>query len=72
MCGAWNGQVDTVRALIEAGADLDKRSKDNGSTALHVAARYGHAEVVKILIGAGADIEKKEKGRDEITPLFAS
>ena len=29
----------------------------NGATALHLAAKYGHSEVVRCLCGAGCDLE---------------
>ncbi len=51
------GHVDTVKNLIEAGADVNVKAKD-GSTALMCAST---GEVAKILIEAGADINAKDK-----------
>ena len=46
-----------VRALIEAGADVNKAS-DDGTTPLYVSTQEGHDAVVRVLIVAGADINK--------------
>ena len=56
-----------VRALIEAGADVNK-AKDDGVTPLYIATCNGHEAVVRALIEAGADVNKaKDNG---VTPLF--
>ena len=54
-----NGKLDCVKALIEAGADLNAKEND-GSTALHWAADNGKLDCVKALIEAGADLNAKE------------
>jgi len=49
------GEVDMVRVLIEAGADLEaKGSAVPGGTALAHAVEFGNAEVVDMLAAAGA------------------
>ena len=64
---AQNGHETVVRALIEAGADVNK-VKDNGLTPLYVGAHNGHETVVRALIDLGADINK---ARDNAaTPLL--
>ncbi|WP_310961813.1 ankyrin repeat domain-containing protein [Nocardioides terrisoli] len=46
-----------ARILIDAGAELDARSKDGtGETPLHWAASSDDADVARILIDAGADV----------------
>ena len=45
--------TDLVRFLIDKQAALDIQNND-GATALHVAALFGHPESVKLLLGAGA------------------
>jgi ankyrin repeat protein len=51
------GDLDTVKAFIEAGYDIDSReSGDFGSSLLHNAIRYGQMEIFKYLIEQGADI----------------
>ncbi len=66
---ASHGKGEAVKALIEAGADIEPWSR-NGSTPLHTAAYVGNAGTLKVLIEAGARIEAKEqRGR---TPLHAA
>ena len=54
-----NGKLDCVKALIEAGADLNAKEND-GWTALHLAACNGKLDCVKALIEAGADLNAKD------------
>jgi len=56
-----------VRALIEAGTDVNK-ADDDGDTLLYMAAEEGHEAVVKALIEAGADVNKADN--DGKTPLY--
>jgi cytohesin len=51
---AANGMDTVVRSLIEAGADVNARSK-TGWTALLSAAGSGNIEVVQMILDAGAD-----------------
>ncbi|MYA36262.1 MAG: ankyrin repeat domain-containing protein, partial [Gammaproteobacteria bacterium] len=51
---AMSGDADAVRALIEAGADVEARRNDR--TPIFFAAVFGHADAVRALIEAGADI----------------
>jgi peptidoglycan hydrolase-like amidase len=48
---AENGETDTVRALLDAGANV--RAVDD--LALWLAAKNGHTETVKVLLDAGAN-----------------
>jgi ankyrin repeat protein len=50
---AQNGHEAVVRALIKAGADVNK-TRDNGGTPLLIAAQQGHAAIIQILRDAGA------------------
>jgi Ankyrin repeats (3 copies) len=50
---AKSGKLDIVKALINAGADLNTKDND-GLTALHWVARDGNFDIVKILMKAGA------------------
>ena len=54
------GQTETVKALIAAGANIDTKDRD-GNTLLHVAAHYGRTTTVKVLIAAGIDVNAKSK-----------
>lgn len=49
MLGASHGRLDTVKLLIEAGADVNIQDED-GSTALMCAAEHGHGDIVKYLL----------------------
>ena len=57
---AREGEVDVVKVLLAAGADVEAKDED-GRTALHRAARAGHGDIVKVLIEGGADVEAQEK-----------
>jgi len=64
---AKNGNLETVKTLIAAGADVNKAETTYGSTPLFMAARNGHLEVVRALVGARANLNKARK--DGLTPL---
>ncbi|XP_042339965.1 cyclin-dependent kinase 4 inhibitor C [Plectropomus leopardus] len=51
---AREGFVDSVRALVDHGADINLVD-EKGNLPLHLAAREGHLEVVQLLIGLTAD-----------------
>jgi hypothetical protein len=53
--------IEVARALISAGADVDK-ALDDGYTLLYVASSGGHMEVVRALIWAKADVDKGGSG----------
>jgi ankyrin repeat protein len=54
------GRAETVRILLEAGADIDAHNGD-GKTALYQAVNYYRAETVSILLKAGANIDARDK-----------
>ncbi len=56
---ATKGHTEVVKALIEAGANLNAQDK-NGYTALIWATREGRAEVVEALIDAKADLNAQD------------
>jgi len=56
---ADNGDVEKVRALLDAGANVNARN-NYGETALMRTALNGHAEVAALLIDAGADVDAKD------------
>jgi ankyrin repeat protein len=62
---AGGGKV--VRALVEAGADVDARDGVKQCTALHMAARRGNIEVAEALLDCGANLEARDSVGD--TPL---
>lgn len=64
--------VDIVQLLVDAGVDINYQD-EQGETALHVAARYGHHECAKILLD-GSDDQKADTELAENTyawtPMF--
>lgn len=65
MNAAWeravlSGDHETVRALLQSGADVNARDR-YGQTALMLAAHRGHAAIVDVLIEHGADLDVTAK-----------
>jgi NAD(P)-dependent dehydrogenase (short-subunit alcohol dehydrogenase family) len=54
---AMAGDVETVRRLIDGGADLNVREPAGGSSPLITATTFGRTAVVRALIEAGADLD---------------
>ena len=50
MLAARSGSVESVKLLLEAGADVNAAEKFRGQTALMLAAAENHAPVVKALL----------------------
>ena len=69
LIAAKNGDINSVKVLIERGADVDARNW-LGRTALHEAVLYKHIEIAKMLIENGADVDAKDKW--ERTALHAA
>ena len=60
--------VATVKSALAAGADVDPRDADQGSTPLIFAALLGRAEIANLLIAAGADVHATDyNGVDALT-----
>jgi ankyrin repeat protein len=55
-----SGDVDAVRDLVDAGADLDARDR-YGQTALMLAAHGGHRDLVALLAERGAALDVTAK-----------
>lgn len=53
--------LNVVRALIAAGADMNTKSDKNGATALHYAVVANNEDVVKVLIECGADVNAMDE-----------
>ena len=50
------GDMETVKNLIEAGADVNVKS--NGMMPIHYAAKYNRVDMLKVLITAGSKIHE--------------
>ena len=57
------GDSETVRILVEGGADVDART-NFGEPALHEAIDLENREMVRILVAAGADVDIKNSFGD--------
>ena len=66
---ARGGLIDTVRALVEVGADVDRMNPVDRTTPLIVATINGRYDVAKYLLDHGADPNASE--REGLTPLYA-
>lgn len=64
--GARYGDLDDVRAALDAGAPVNV-ADDQGRTALHMAAANGHSPIVTLLLQRGADVGARN--RELNTPL---
>jgi len=65
MAAVTDGDLDVVRRLLAAGAEVDERFPvlngfNDAHTPLLVAARDGHLEIVRALLEAGADVNATE------------
>jgi hypothetical protein len=55
-----NDRTERVKQLIDEGADINEKGKDN-FTPLHWAAYYGKTEMVKILLSKGAEVNVRSE-----------
>jgi ankyrin repeat protein len=58
MHGIHKNRIDTVRVLLDSGADVNGRGR-SGETALMMAAGYGYTPIVELLLDRGADTRAK-------------
>ena len=66
---AQEGHLDVMRCLaLEAQADVNQATTDDGSTPLMGAASYEHLKVIQFLVQAGADVNQTD--HDGKTALF--
>ncbi|MCR4818217.1 MAG: ankyrin repeat domain-containing protein [Fretibacterium sp.] len=66
-----DSQLDIVRALIKAGAEVNAVGGDDGSSVLMFAAKSGVPEVIKLLIVSGAEVNR-QAGDYNFTALIAA
>ena len=68
---AREGDVDTVRLLLDSGTPVDAVDEvDGGCTALHHAASYGHTALIHMLCKRSADVDCQD--RHSRTPLHCA
>jgi len=67
---ARDGHLESVRALIEAGADVNRVSGGDASSPIVIAVANGHYTVGKYLLDHGAD--PNVFNLDGLTPLYAA
>eukprot|EP00854_Cymbomonas_tetramitiformis_P015332 gene15332-18137_t len=67
MNAATRGDSDTVRELVNSGANVNE-SNQHGRTALHLAAVAGNAATVRLLVEEGSDVDSLD--RDNCTALM--
>ncbi len=58
-CCCRSGGIETIRDLINGGADINRQSAIDGNTALHHACKAGNLELVAELIRCGANLTLK-------------
>lgn len=68
---AWKDHTTVVTALLDAGADIEARDKDNRAP-LHFAAIMGHLEVVSLLLRSGANPDARTNDHRTALHLAAS
>jgi ankyrin repeat protein len=70
---ASRGHLQVVQQLLQAGADVDFKTRRASETALHIAASRGHLQVVRQLLQAGAEVDARtadiRSATDRWTPL---
>lgn len=55
---AQKGHTDIVRALLDAGADVEGGKDIGFASPLYFAAQAGHKDTVNLLLGRGADVSR--------------
>ena len=53
------GDVDKVKALLQADPKLAAARTEDGSTALHLAALEGQAAISRLLLASGAQVDAR-------------
>ncbi|KAI8933666.1 hypothetical protein NX059_009387 [Plenodomus lindquistii] len=67
-----NGNVEIIRILLEAGADVNARTRNGGETAVHIAVKNGRNDIVDLLIAAGSDLELQTDETGETALHYAA
>jgi len=67
---ARQGSVDSVQALLDAGADINERSAGDHITPIIIATLNGHFDLARTMLDKGADPNLAED--NGVTPLYAA
>ncbi|MBV9508616.1 MAG: ankyrin repeat domain-containing protein [Acidobacteriia bacterium] len=67
-----NGNAVIIRALLDAGADVNAPVLSHGETALMLAARSGNPDAVMVLLDRGARVDTKENLRGTTALMWAA
>ena len=60
MAAASRDHTGTIKALLNAGADIDAKGAKDGKTALTVAALIGNPDAVEVLLQRGSDVNARD------------
>lgn len=66
------GDVDRVRELLDADAELVDARAGDGFAPLHLAAWFGHPKVAELLLARGADLEARATNGSDLRPLHSA
>lgn len=61
VCAAGQGDIETVRKLLERGDNVNTRDKESGWTPLMSAALFGSIDIIKLLLERGAHVNAQDK-----------
>jgi len=61
MMAAASGDAESVKLLLDHGADANAKEKENGQTAMGFAAAFNRPDAIKVLLQHGADINQASK-----------
>ncbi|MGH9143814.1 MAG: ankyrin repeat domain-containing protein [Vicinamibacterales bacterium] len=67
---ARQGEIEAVKALLDAGADVNQRGAGDPVTPLIIATMNGHFDLAKLLLDKGADPNLTQA--NGVTPLYAA
>ena len=61
--GASRERCSVIKALVQAGADVNAATTSGGATPLHFAAAQGNADAIVALLEKGATVDARESAR---------
>ena len=60
IAAAKHGNLERVKALLEADGSLVNQKDASGATPVHYAAVHGHSQIVRLLVQRGADVNSTD------------